>query len=372
MVTFKPARRSSVWEGSLGTDYFSGVCTLDVTHSQLARQRNLNQRTTTGQRVSAPSEGTSDALRRVFDQLAGKRSALLSALSREETMLLTDYGIRVSGDRADLEDHVDLLSSAGVRASLRPETVAWLTDLDMRAHIASTNTTLLARASRERIDGCVLTAEVQTGGRGRRGRQWLSPFGKNLAVSLGFAIGRPLAEVGALSLVVGVAVRRALVGAGLSGVELKWPNDVLLDGRKLAGILIELVRATEPVEVVVGIGVNVGCAGAVGSRIDQPVADVAEQLDRPSRTALLADIVNHVVTACRDFDRRGFSAFRDEWQAAHRHQGQPVIVTQPAVGGAAGQTIAGTALGIAADGSLRVDTADGVREFNGGEVSVRE
>ena len=286
-------------------------------------------------------------------------------------MLLTDYGIRVSGDRADLEDDVDLLSLEGVRAALRPETAIWLTDLDVRPHIASTNTTLLARAGRERIDGRVLTAEVQTGGRGRRGRQWLSPFGRNLAVSLGFAVGRPLAEVGALSLVVGVAVRRALIGVGLSGVELKWPNDILLEGRKLAGILIELVRASVPVEVVVGIGVNVGCAATVGSRIDQPVADVAEQLDRPSRTALLAGVVNHVVAACRDFDRRGFSAFRDEWEAAHRHQGQPVVVTLPAAGGVAGQTVAGTALGIAADGSLRVRTADGVREFNGGEVSVR-
>ena len=285
---------------------------------------------------------------------------------------MAEYGIRVAGDRAELEDDVDLLSLQGVRDALHAPTAAWLTDLDVRAHIASTNTTLLARASRQRVDGCVLTAEVQTGGRGRRGRRWLSPFGRNLAVSLGFAVGRPLAEIGALSLVVGVALRRALIEAGLSGVELKWPNDVLLDGRKLAGILIELVRATTPVEVVVGIGVNVGCAEAVGSRIDQPIADVAEQLHRPSRTALLAGIVNQVVAACGDFDRRGFSAFRDEWQAAHRHQGRSVVVTLPAAGDVAERSVAGTALGIAADGSLRLDTVDGVREFNGGEVSVRE
>lgn len=332
----------------------------------------MSQHSTTDDLETVPSDDSSDALGRVFDRLASERSAVLAGLAREETTLLAGYGIRVAGDRAELEDDVDLLSLQGVRDALSAQIATWLKDLDVRAHIGSTNTTLLERASRERIDGCVLTAEVQTGGRGRRGRQWLSPFGRNLAVSLGFAIGRPLAEIGALSLVVGVALRRALVEAGLSGVELKWPNDVLLDGRKLAGILIELVRATAPVEVVVGIGVNVGCAGTVGSRIDQPIADVAEQLDRPSRTELLAAIVNQVVAACRDFDRRGFSGFRAEWEAAHRHRGKPVVVTLPVAGSVAGQTVPGTALGIAADGSLRVATHDGVREFNGGEVSVRE
>lgn len=332
----------------------------------------MNHPSATGDPDTVPPHDSSGALGRVFDRLAAERSAVLAGLSGEETALLAGYGIHVAGDRADLQDDVDLLSLQGVRDALGAEAAAWLSDLDVRAHIASTNTTLLERASRERIAGCVLTAEVQTGGRGRRGRQWLSPFGRNLAVSLGFATGRPLAEIGALSLVVGVALRRALVEAGLSGVELKWPNDVLLDGRKLAGILIELVRATSPVEVVVGIGVNVGCAGTVGARIDQPVADVAEQLERPSRTELLAGIVNHVVAGCREFDRRGFSAFRNEWEAAHRHQGRPVVVTLPAAGGVAGQTVAGTALGIARDGSLKVETVDGLREFNGGEVSVRE
>lgn len=331
----------------------------------------MSRPSATGDPDTVPSDDTSDALGRAFDELAGDRSASLLGFSPKATALLAGYGVRVAGDRAELDDDVDLVSRQGVRDVLNAEATAWLRDLDVRAHIASTNTALLARASHERIDGCVLAAEVQTGGRGRRGRRWLSPFGRNLAVSLGFTVGRPLAEIGALSLVVGVALRRALIEAGLSGVELKWPNDVLLDGRKLAGILIELVRATTPVEVVVGIGVNVGCAGTVGSRIDQPIADVAEQLDRPSRTALLAGVVNHVVAACGDFDRCGLSGFRDEWQAAHRHQGRRVVVALPVDGGVALRTVAGAALGIAADGALRVDTVDGVREFSGGEVSVR-
>lgn len=316
------------------------------------------------------------ALGRVFDELARRRATALSGLDADELNTLAELGVRVGGIRACLDPDIELLSAASVRDGLAPPTLAWLRDLEVRAHIDSTNTSLLARAEHGRIAGCVLAAEVQTAGRGRRGRNWLSPFGRNLAVSIGVAIARPVAEIGALSLVVGVAVRRALVEHGLTGVALKWPNDILLDGRKLAGILIELVRAAPPVEVVIGIGVNVGCASRVAERIDQSIADVAEQIDGPRRNALLAQILDHVVAACHGFDSAGFERFRDEWNDAHFYRGTEVVVTPADVGGTGGgrkpdASISGKVLDVGVDGALRIETPDGVRAFTGGEVTMR-
>ena len=321
------------------------------------------------------SDATGSVLGRVFDELARHRSAGLSGLGGDELATLAALGVRVGGRRARLEPDVELLSATSIRGGLAPPALAWLRDLEVRAHIDSTNTSLLAQAAQGGIAGRVLAAEVQTAGRGRRGRSWLSPFGRNLAVSVGVAVARPAAEIGALSLVAGVAVRRALMEHGLTGVALKWPNDILLDGRKLAGILIELVRAVAPVEVVVGIGVNVGGAARVAERIDQSVADVAEQVDPPRRNALLARILDHIVATCRGFDAAGFEPFRDEWNDAHFYRGASVVVA-PAVGGPEAPrkraaSVAGKVLDVGSGGALRIETAAGVRAFTGGEVTMR-
>ena len=347
------------------------VCNTHVSGQASARQRTLHRNRAPDSR-HAPRSG-SGFLGRVFDDLASKRSADLGPVGVAELEALGSLGVRFGDGRAWLDADVELLSEPVVRGALAPETAAWLRTLELRPHIGSTNTTLLNRASQGRIDGAVLAAEVQTSGRGRRGRVWLSPFGRNLAVSMGVGIERPVAELGALSLVIGVAVRRALVQHGLAGIDLKWPNDVLLDGRKVAGILIELVRAVRPVEVVIGIGVNVGCADTVAGRVDQAIADVAEQVDRPSRNELLGRLLDHVAAACRGFDQAGFAPFRDEWDAAHRYRGRRVEVTvaDGTRNVAQSAPCMGTVQDIGLDGSLRIATAAGVREFTGGEVTMR-
>lgn len=299
--------------------------------------------------------------------LAARREASLAAVGAEERQRLADLGVAVAGDVARVDEDFKPLRSAAVTAALAAPTRAWLRQLDIAPCIDSTNSALLARAARERIHGCVLTTEAQVAGRGRRGRSWLSPFGRNLAVSIGLGSRRPAAEIGALSLVAGLAVRQALCRFGLVGVALKWPNDVLLGGRKLAGILIELVRAAPPLEVVVGIGVNVGCGAAVAGRVDQSVADVAEQIEQPCRNALLAALLDAVVAAAARFEAEGFAAFRTEWQAAHRYHGAAVTVALPAPGA----SVSGTVVGVSRDGALRIDTGAGVREYAAGEVTLR-
>ena len=309
------------------------------------------------------------ALAHVFEELGSRRAASVAGLEPAACDHLRALGVQV-GERAVLDADVELLSPAAIRAALSPAVAGWPRELAVRAHIGSTNTTLLRRAEADGVAGRILTAEVQTAGRGRRGREWLSPFGRNLAVSIGVAVDRPPGELGALSLVVGVAVREALLEYGLTGIELKWPNDVLMEGRKLAGILIELADVQRPAQAVIGIGVNVGCRDMVAGRVDQAVADVAEQVARPSRNRLLAAIVNHVVPSCERFAAAGFAPFRAVWEAADRYRGKRVTLALPAAAPPR-DAVVGVALGVGGSGALRIETAEGVREFIAGEVSLR-
>ena len=309
------------------------------------------------------------ALGAVFDELAAHRAASIEGLDPACLDALEALGVHVR-DQAMLEDDVDLLSATTIRDALTPATVNWLRELAVHAHIGSTNTALLDRLDTDGVTGRVVTAEVQTAGRGRRGREWLSPFGRNLAVSIGVAVDRPPAELGALSLVVGLAVRDAFLDYGLKHIGLKWPNDVLMHGRKLAGILIELAQPTPPAEVVIGVGVNVGCRQAIADRVEQAVADVAEQVEHPSRNRLLATLVNHVVAACGRFAVEGFAPYRALWNAAHHYHGRAVTLTLPGASGP-GDTVSGTVRGVAGNGALQIASAAGVREYIAGEVSLR-
>lgn len=314
--------------------------------------------------MSVPA--TSRRLGEVFDELAARGRARVAELAPDDMHRLAALGLEVAGGWAQLGGEVDLLRQEAVRSALTPQATAWLARLDLRAHLPSTNTALLERAGRTSVNGRVLAAEVQTAGRGRRGRAWHSPFGRNLALSFGVALPRPAGEMGAFSLVVGLAVRGALVDIGLCDATLKWPNDVLLEGRKLAGILIEI--GGPPVrDAVVGIGVNVGGATNVAPRVRQPVADVAERVRGPSRNPLLAALINRFVDAVGRFAKAGFAPFVAEWERVHHHQNASVTLTLPGCAAA----VTGTALGVDCDGALRLATAQGVRTFVSGEVSLR-
>ncbi len=304
------------------------------------------------------------SLPQAFELLRRDRVADVGGLSAGDREALGQAGVSVVGDRAEVESDVEFLDRSTVEGALDPATRDWLATLEVVTTIPSTNVELVRRAESHSVDGQVLTAEVQTAGRGRRGREWLSPFGRNLAVSLGVAIDRPPAEVGALGLAVGLGVRDALADLGAPDVELKWPNDVLLDGRKVAGILVELVRLSPIVEVVIGIGVNVGCGSAIASQVEQPIADVAEAVPGISRNRLLARVIGLVRAASHTFATSSFASMHVRWRSAHRYEGEAVTVTTPT------ERVRGVA-SVLASGALALETASGRREFTGGEVSVR-
>lgn len=260
----------------------------------------------------------------------------------------------------------DLLDAQALRAAL-PAAVA--ASLEVAWSLDSTNSELLRRPP-PATGVAVLLAERQTAGRGRLGRAWASPLGAQVCLSLrrGFAGG--LARLGGLSLVAGVAVAEALRRLGFAQAGLKWPNDLVADGCKLAGLLVEGGgEHGGPVQAVIGIGINVRLPATTAAAIDQPWTDLATLAGAdppPARTAVATAVLAALVPALDAFDRDGLAPFLPRYAALDVLAGREVRVTS-----AGNEVASGRAAGLAADGGLRVATAAGERIFHAGEVSVR-
>jgi BirA family biotin operon repressor/biotin-[acetyl-CoA-carboxylase] ligase len=227
----------------------------------------------------------------------------------------------------------------------------------------STNSVLLEET--KRIDSPVLlAAEEQTAGRGRRGRRWHGAPGRDLAFSLARRTVRPARELAALSLVAGVAVAKALRAFGVSRAALKWPNDLLVDGAKLGGILVETRSQGSATLAVIGIGINFASKPGLQRRLRRRVASVTDLVSRaPSRNEIVRKIVLTLLEALDAFEARGFEAARAEWLALHAHAGQRLRVRL-----ADGRLLTGIAAGLADDGCLRLQTRRGLRAVRSGHV----
>ncbi|AXK72872.1 bifunctional biotin--[acetyl-CoA-carboxylase] ligase/biotin operon repressor BirA [Lysobacter sp. TY2-98] len=264
---------------------------------------------------------------------------------------------------------LDLLDAGAIRDALPAEAAGALAALDVAWTIESTNTALLrepAPASGARV----LFAERQTGGRGRRGRTWQSPLGASLLMSVSRAFDGGLARLGGLSLVAGIATAAALRDVGFDAVGLKWPNDVVVEQggtlRKLGGLLVEGGgEHGGPARAVIGIGLNVRLPESAATAIDQPWIDVATLGHAPTRNALAATLLAHLLPALDLFDRDGFAPFAARWREFDVLHGRDVVLHLP------DRTEPARVLGLADDGALRVRTSDGERDVHAGEVSLR-
>lgn len=306
------------------------------------------------------------------DALA-RESGLTRAAVWKRIEALREAGVAVdaqAGRGYALAAPVDLLDAATIRAALPPPVAAGLADLDVAWSLDSTNSELLRRPSVGH-GAQVLFAERQTGGRGRRGRSWASPLAANLYLSVARAFDGGLARLGGLSLVAGVAVADALQALGILEARLKWPNDVVVaEGvtlRKLGGILVEGGgEHAGPARAVVGIGLNVRMPAQAAAAIDQPWIDLATlHAQLPSRSTLAATLLAHLLPALAQFDREGLAPFLP------RHAAHDVLAGESVRVLAGDGEHAGLALGLAADGALRVRLASGERDFHAGEVSLR-
>ncbi len=255
-----------------------------------------------------------------------------------------------------------LIDPARLQTLLGPATGRF--DVDSLDSCDSTSTLLMQRAAGGTPSGSVLVADRQTAGRGRRGRTWLSEPESSLTFSLLWRFDGPAVSLAGLSLGVGVAVAKGLEALGAANVGLKWPNDVLLDDRKLAGVLVELVSERRGTSAVIGIGLNLAAPNG-DFALDAGGLDAALAVI-PDRHIILAQLLIALADTLDRFAAGRFAALQLAWQSRHAWQGCPVRLLQDAE-----DEIRGTCLGADEDGALLIDTPSGVRRFLSGDVSLR-
>ncbi|MCY4530994.1 MAG: biotin--[acetyl-CoA-carboxylase] ligase [Gammaproteobacteria bacterium] len=258
------------------------------------------------------------------------------------------------------ESGVELLDADRIKGIVSRDDVT----LEVLWSTGSTNTYLMGMSA-ERFSGYkVCLAEQQQAGRGRRGRRWISPFGSNLYMSLARRFTRESTNLGGLSLAVGIQVVKALKAYGVAGVGLKWPNDVMMDQGKLAGILVEVgPPINHHTHTVIGIGLNTHLSREDRLKIDQPPGTL-EGMDL-SRNELAGQVLNSVIFGLDRFAEKGFSDFYREWDSYNLYRGKEVTVHL------GDQGINGVDAGVDTSGNLLLNTVDGVRVCNAGEVSLR-
>ncbi|WP_282370226.1 bifunctional biotin--[acetyl-CoA-carboxylase] ligase/biotin operon repressor BirA [Pseudomonas sp. PS02290] len=231
--------------------------------------------------------------------------------------------------------------------------------------IDSTNAEAMRMASSGAALPALVLAEQQTAGRGRRGRQWVSPFAENLYYSLALRMDGGTRRLDGLSLVVGLAVVDTLRELGIHRAGLKWPNDILVGRKKLAGVLLEVTGDLANVcHVVIGIGININMRDSVD--VDQAWTSVALELgDIQDRNKVACALSRNLSGYLAGHQERGFAAYRKAWEDKHLWQGLAVALT------AGANTTQGVVKGIGDDGALRLEVDGREEHFSGGEVTLR-
>jgi BirA family biotin operon repressor/biotin-[acetyl-CoA-carboxylase] ligase len=304
----------------------------------------------------------------IANKLGVSRTAVWKHLQKLEAAGIALETVKGKGYR--IAGGLELLDADKIQQLLPAHSRALLTRLDVLASATSTNDQVMSQA-RQSGSGHVCLAEQQTAGRGRRGRQWISPFGKNIYLSAGWEYEGGAAVLEGLSLAVGVAIVKAFSAAGISGVQLKWPNDVLWQGKKLAGVLLEMSGdASGRCYVVVGIGINVEMSEQDAKDISQTWVDLRsiarEDLkNNPGRNLLVALLIEQLFLVLEDYAARRFVAYKNDWQTLNAFSNQQVVLTT------ATETLSGKMSGVTDAGALILNCDGEEKVFYGGEVSLR-
>ena len=264
----------------------------------------------------------------------------------------------------DLYDPQKIINLCGARS-------VCLQQVECLFEVDSTNSYLSRYPVRSSGQAVLCVAELQHAGRGRRGRTWVAPFGESICMSLGWMFETMPPNFSSLSLVVGVAITRVIRAVGAQDVGVKWPNDLFWQGRKLAGVLIEMRGEPDgQAQVVIGVGVNYRFSDATRAALTEQqlqVCDLHEILKShlPSRNQFVALITCELLQCLNEFARTGFVSFKSEWSNYDVLHQQAVQVLQ------ADQRLIGIAQGVTAEGSLLLRTDEGMQAFHSGEVSLR-
>ncbi|BBM00808.1 bifunctional ligase/repressor BirA [Microbulbifer sp. GL-2] len=296
--------------------------------------------------------------------LGVSRAAVWKQLQKLEYYGLVLESVKGRGYR--LPGGLDLLSSEKIDKGLSEKVKGLLRELLLFNEVGSTNTQLLTRMEEGSGHGVAILAERQSAGRGRRGRNWISPYGAGVSLSVGWEFSGGVQILEGLSLAVGVALARALERFSVPDIRLKWPNDIWCRGRKLAGVLLELKGdLTDRCAVVIGIGLNSGLRDESANAIDQPWADLQQVCPGVPRNDLVAAILDELLPLLHGYPQRGFGAYRDVWSNLDQFAGQRVTLQ------AGSQAWTGTAAGVDDKGAFILDMDGELKHFHGGEISLR-
>ena len=327
---------------------------------------------TIGNLMRLLSDGEVHSGEQLGETLGISRAAVWKQLKKLEALGVEVVAVKVRGYQ--LSQRLEPLEGAKIVERLPAQARHHLARLFVEDQLPSSNEYLRQRFEQGAGHGEVCLVELQTAGRGRRGRVWSTPWGQSLMLSLGWRFESGIAVLEGLSLAVGVVVAQVLEQHDVVP-KLKLPNDILLseqgDGPgdelgKLAGILIEVTGdAAGPCEVVIGMGMNLWLPAAQRAAIDQPVAALFERLPDISRNQLASDVVSGLLAMLANFEQHGFAAWRDAWNQRHAYAGLPIRVIQ---GQQTSDAIAGE---VDESGNLWVAENGHSRRLAGGEISVR-
>ena len=296
------------------------------------------------------------------------RTAVWKQLQALESMGLQLESVKGKGYK--IPENFELLDSDQISNDLNHQIKGQLNGLHIYQSLDSTNKAAnqLVEAQADTASGAVILSEYQTMGRGRRGKNWVSPFAANLYLSMVWDFDQGASALQGLSLAIGVAVSRALKQLQVGGVQLKWPNDIYINNKKLGGILLEMVGdPAGQCTVIIGIGINHSMPEQSGENIDQAWADLAAVTTQAiSRNRLAAYIINHCFDILSDYQQKGFACYQQEWQEIDAFQGAQAVVST------VNQSTVGMPVGVDEFGALKMKLANGeVKTFIGGELSLR-
>ena len=312
------------------------------------------------------SDGEFHSGENLAKELKVSRTAIWKQIKKLNTLLpFNIHSVPSKGYKID--NPMIFLSRDDIFESLSNHVVIEPQNLEILFECKSTNQYLLERIQNNKLQNYLVLAEMQTQGRGRRGREWVSPFASNIYMSLLWTLDISIAEMAGLSLVVAISVAKAIRKSGIENVMLKWPNDIYVDNKKLAGVLLELRgESNSPCNAVIGIGVNVNMPEESGSTIDQDWIDMEEILKvRVNRNHIVAKILNELIPRLKMFNEHGFCKFIDEWKALDL-----LVEKQINIDGHM-SLCEGIAHGVDRHGALIVEHQGNTQALYSGEVSIR-
>lgn len=304
----------------------------------------------------------------VSGQILGESLGVTRAAVAKHIEAITEMGLdiyRVTGKGYRLAQPLNLLAQTDIVDALL--LAGFENPVEVHQIIDSTNSYLLRRLPNQIQDGQVCLAEYQSDGRGRRGRQWISPYGSHIYLSMYKYLPEGMSAAMGLSIAVGLAVLDTIKQLYGLAVELKWPNDVYIEGKKLAGILVDLEgQPMEDCHCVIGIGVNLAMPEESGAKVDQPWIDLSTAIGQQiNRSEFAASLISHLNKRIATHQSTGLTTMLDDWHQHDIYFNQPIKVITGE------RETLGISRGISDQGALLIESAGKVSPVYGGEVSLR-